>query len=141
MTYPTRSQGRRKSKFPADTGVPAGATFDFVAGGANYKITLADLVKALNVTGVIQQEGDPLGVPILDSQDDVHKIRNLDEVVDSGLKIEVTARNGIAISLDAQVASGTGIPVLDSANKIRHIKAGAGISVTLVGDDIVIAVT
>jgi len=134
----TRSQGRKKSKFSANSDIPAGATFDFVANGANYKITVENLLLALNLVGSLAQDGDPLGVPILDTQGTVHNIRNLDVVANSGLAVAVTALNGISIQLDAQT-TGTGVDVLNSTNKIRKIKAGTGITVTLSGDDIVIA--
>lgn len=136
----SRSNGRRKSNFPADTGIPSGATFDFVANGANYKITHENLLAALNVVGTINQVGDPEGVPILDTQGTNHLIRNLDVTANSGLSIAVSDINGITMSLDAQT-TGDGVDVLNSSNKIRKIKAGTGITVTLDGDDIEISLT
>ena len=135
-----RSFGRRKSQFPADTGIPSGATFDFVASGANYKITYANFLTALNVTGSIEQIGDVTGTPILDTQGTVNYIRNLNPVTNSGLSIEVNADGGVDIEFDAQT-SGDGVSVLNSENKIRKIKAGSGITVTLDGDDIEISLT
>ena len=93
----TRSQGRKKSKFPADTGIPAGATFDFVSGGTNYKITLENLLLALNMVGTLSQLGEVTGNPVLDSQGTNHRIRNL--VAGTGITITETALGGLEISL------------------------------------------
>lgn len=136
-----RSQGRKKSLFPADTGIPSGATFDFVSGGANYKITAENLIPALGLTGKLLQDGALTAVPVLDKQGVHSFIRNLEVSANSGLSASVSAENGITLSLNAQVASGTGIAVLDSTNKIRNIKAGTGIGVALSTDDIIITYT
>ena len=135
-----RTQGRKKSLFPAHSEIPSSATLDFVSGGVNYQISLADFLTALNVTGSIVQDGNSLGVPILDTQAAVNNIRNLEVSSTSGLSAEVSAENGITLEFDAQVASGSGTAVLSSTNKIRNIKAGSGCTVTLSGDDIVITV-
>lgn len=135
-----RSQGRKKSLFPGHTGIPAGTIFDFVSGGVNYKIPIADLLTALNVTGSIEQDGDPLAVPVLDVQASQHFIRNLEMSTSSGLKGSVSAQNGITLSLDAH-ADGSGTPVLNAANHVRRILAGGGIDVQLVDDDITISTT
>ena len=133
-----RSQGRRKSTFPADTGIPSDAYLDFVAGGANYRISLANFLSALNVTGTIVQSGDTTAVPILDPQGTVNKIRNLEASSTSGLKASVSALNGITITLDAQVPDGTGIKILDDTNHIRRLLAGTGIGLAVVDGDIVV---
>jgi len=96
-TTSIRAQGRRKSNFPADTGIPSGATFDFVSNGANYKISIEQLQLALNVTGSIVQVGEVTSVPVLDTQGSVHGIRNL--VAGDGIAIEITPENGIKISV------------------------------------------
>lgn len=136
-----RSQGRRKSLFPADTGIPSGATFDYVVNGANYKITAENLIPALGLTGKLLQDGATTGVPVLDKQGVYSMLRNLEVSATSGLSASISPENGITLSLDAQVASGTGIAVLDSTNKIRNIKAGTGIGVSVSTDDIVISYT
>lgn len=134
-----RAQGRRKSVFPALTGIPADATLDFVSGGTNYKITLSDFLAALNVTGSIVQEGDPLAVPVLDTQGTVHNIRNVETGDTSGLQASISAQNGLTLALNAQ-SSGAGIAVLSNDNKIRRLVAGGGATITLSGDDITIGV-
>jgi len=136
-----RSLGRRKSQFPANTIVPPGTYFDFVVSGVNYRIKDSDFYTALGVTGTIVQDGDPLAVPVLDIQGTVNNIRNLEFGAQSGLAGSVSPQNGIALKLDAQVPAGSGVAVLDSNNKVRHIKAGSNAAVSLSGDDIVIAVS
>ena len=110
----TRAQGRRKSKFPAQTAVPAGSTFDYVVEGTNFKITFEDLLGSLNVTGTIIQVGDVLGTPILDTQGAVHGIRNLE--VEPGIGAEISPENGITLT--------------------NRIIAGAGIAIGIAGEDL-----
>lgn len=91
--------------------------------------------------GGLNQAGAVTGVPVLDPQGAVNNIRNLEVASGSGLSAAVSAENGITLALNAQVASGTGVAVLDSSNKIRNIKAGTGIALSISGDDIVVTAT
>ena len=134
-----RSQGRRKSQFPAKQDIPSDTTFDFVVEGANWKIPKADFLTGLGVTGTLEQTGASTGVPVLDQQGSANLIRNLEMGATSGLTGSLSAENGITLALDAQVPCGTGVPVLDTNNKIRNIKAGSSIAVAGAGDDIVIS--
>lgn len=93
------TEGIKKSQFSALQSIPAGATFDFVTtAGTNIKITKADLLAALGVTGTIVQDGPVTAVPVLDTQGAVHNIRNLSP--GAGILIEVDPENGILISLE-----------------------------------------
>ena len=133
-----RSQGKKKSKFPADTNVDPGSYFDFVIAGVNYRILDTDFYAAIGVTGTIVQDGALTGVPILDVQGAVNNIRNLEISTTSGLQGAVSAENGITLALDAQ-SSGSGVKVLTDLNKIRRILAGSGIAVAAAGDDITVS--
>ena len=123
--------GRKKSNFPALTGVPNDATLDFVSNGTNYKITIADFLAALGVTGTIKQDGDPTGTPILDPQGSQNIIRNLE--AGPGIKTAVSAQNGATISHNLSQGSGGGVQVLtnvaEASPTVRSIVAGAGIQV------------
>lgn len=92
----TRSQGIRKSKFPAKTTIDDGAFFDYFTSGNNTKITFANLKTALNVTGTIVSVGPVTGVPVLTLAGTVHSIRNLTGA--SGVSIATNANGGITIS-------------------------------------------
>tara|TARA_R110002096_G_scaffold315227_2_gene509443 strand:+ start:4673 stop:6259 length:1587 start_codon:yes stop_codon:yes gene_type:complete len=96
----------KKSNFPALTTVDDGSTFDFVASGQNFKITKADLLAALGVTGTLSQEGDVTGTPVLDGAGTDYLIRNLE--AGDGINIGVSPDNGILISVpsvDAEVGT------------------------------------
>ena len=99
MTHdPNQNRGRgiKKSKFIAKTVIPSDATFDFVSNGENFKITIADFLTALNVTGSIVQVGDALDQPVLDIQGSVNGIRNLR--AGTGVTITQHASGSIEIS-------------------------------------------
>lgn len=134
----TRAQGRRKSNFPGLDNIPADATLDFVSGGTNFKIPLADFLAALTVTGTIVQDGDPTATPILDVQGAVNQIRNLQTDSNSGIAFNVAPDNGIYVKLDAQ-SVGSGVPVLAPDNTIRRIKAGSGIAVVASNGDVIVS--
>ncbi len=135
-----RSLGRRKSNFPAIDNIPDDTTLDFVSDGVNYKITKADFLTALNVIGTIVQDGDPTGTPVLDTQGTVHNIRNLEN--GPGVKASVSAQNGITLEHNFDFDS-AGAPLSPDATLdmpvLRSIVAGAGISVSGIGNTIVIA--
>ena len=55
------TRGVKKSAFSSSTSVPSGATFDYVSGSTNYKISYDNLLTELGATGTIVQGGDPTG--------------------------------------------------------------------------------
>ena len=130
----------KKSNFPALTDIPSDATLDFVSGGANYKITLADYLAALSVTGTIVQVGNSTGSPVLDAQGTVNGIRTLTN--GSGVKASINAWNGVTLDHNFTVDA-TGVPVLANTTAtsptVRSIVAGTGIAVSEVGNTIMIA--
>lgn len=129
-------QGIKKSEFNATQTIDAASTFDFVTtNGENIKITVENLLAALGVTGTIVQDGDVLGVPVLDTQGAVNNIRNLEP--GSGISAAVSAENGIALSLNLSNGDG-GVDLIedDTADDlvIRNVQAGGGIAITIDDD-------
>lgn len=138
-----QTQGRKVSNFPALTSIPDGAVFSFVSGATNYKITYSNLLTSFNFVGSLAQLGASTGLPILDKQGSVNRIRNLE--AGSGVAIAVSVQNGAKISHN--IANGTTGDVALfqdlTATQIvaKKIKAGTGITVTDNGTDIEISLT
>jgi len=126
-----RSQGRKKSDFVAKTTVESGAFMDYFVNGTNYKITYANFVGGLGVTGSIEQDGDPTGTAVLDIDGTVNKIRNIES--GAGILASVSAQNGVELKHNF-AADSTGSPLLlnvtDATPDIASIVGGNGISVT-----------
>ena len=134
-----RSDGTKKSVFPALTTIPADATFDFVSSSTNYKITSADFVTALGVSGVIVSEGGSGSADVLDDQGSTKAIRKLN--AGAGITIAVDADNGLELSSDFSFnAVGSGL-VDDSAASplvFRSIVGGDGLTVSDTDGEILI---
>ncbi len=113
----------------------------FVVDGTNYKIPYSDFVAGLGVTGSLEQIGDGL-VNILDTQGTVNYIRNIES--GPGVLAEITPDEGIKISQNFDVnADGSPLmlnPTADSPTLVSLV-AGSGITLTEVGDTIVISLT
>ncbi len=126
-----RSQGRKKSDFVAKTSVDAGAFMDYFVNGTNYKITYANFVGGLGVTGSITQSGAATGIAVLDIDGSVNKIRNIES--GAGILASVSAQNGVEIKHNF-AADSTGAPLLlnttDATPDIASIVGGDGISLT-----------
>ena len=136
------SQGRKKSNFPAQTSVLAGASLDFFVSSVNYKITYDNFVAGLGVTGSIVQEGNALATPILDIQGSVNGIRNLED--GSGIQTAVSPENGVTIEHNfIEDTSGVELIVDLTADqpKFRSLVAGSGISVGASNGSIQIALS
>ena len=130
----------KKSNFPALTDIPSDATLDFVSGGANYKITLADYLAAVGATGTIVQAGNVTGAPVLDTQGPVNGIRTISD--GSGVKASINAWNGITLDHNFTVDA-VGVPALGNpatpSPTLRSFVGADGINISLSGDAIVIA--
>ena len=88
----------KKSDFPASTTIDDTSTLDFVINGQNFKITKANFLTALGVTGTISQIGAVTGTPVLDvSGSPDFLIRNLEAGI--GIAISTSPENGITIKL------------------------------------------
>jgi hypothetical protein len=135
--------GVKKSNFSALTTIADTSTFDFVINGQNFKITKADFLAAMGVTGTLEQDGSATGTPVLDlTSPPDYIIRNLED--GAGVKASLSPENGI--TLDHNLQSGlTGVPVLTNLTAasplVRSIAAGDGISVAVVGDAVAVTAT
>jgi hypothetical protein len=137
-----RSYGVRQSQFIEETSVPAGSSLGFFNNGYNYQITYANFLSGLGVTGSIDQDGDPTGVPVLDIQGTVNYIRNLE--AGAGVSINVSAQNGIEIEHNFTIDS-TGEPLMqdigDPSPTFVSLVAGTGIDIVTSGSTIEISST
>jgi hypothetical protein len=137
-----RSYGVRQSQFIEETSVPAGSSLGFFNNGYNYQITYANFLSGLGVTGSIDQDGDPAGVPVLDIQGTVNYIRNLE--AGAGVSINVSAQNGIEIEHNFTVDT-TGEPLMqdigDPSPTLVSLVAGTGINIVTSGSTIEISST
>ena len=126
-----RSQGRKKSDFVAKTSVDAGAFMDYFVNGTNYKITYANFVGGLGVTGSITQSGAATGIAVLDIDGSVNKIRKIES--GAGVLASVSAQNGVEIKHNFS-ADATGAPLLlnvtDATPDIASLVGGSGINLT-----------
>lgn len=135
-----RAQGRRKSNFPAETSVLAGASFDYFVGGVNSKISFTDLLTALGATGTIVQDGAVTGTPILDPVGSVNHIRNIED--GSGIQSSVSPENGLTLehnfALDA-----VGVPLSNNFTLaqpvFRSLVAGPGVNISGTDNEIQIS--
>ena len=123
--------GLKKSKFTTDTVIPAGATFDFVSNGQNFKILAADLLSALGVTGTLTQSGAVTGTPVLDIDAANYQIRNIED--GNGVISSVSPENGITVSWNVSQDT-TGVALTSGLGNtvpaISSLVAGTGISIT-----------
>ena len=114
--------GTKKSDFVADTVVADTSTFDFVINGENKKITKANLLTALGVTGTISQDGAVSGTPVLDvSGSPNFLIRNIED--GPGIVTSVSPENGLTIGLSEltfvkQTITGTGQTIADDTDLV-----------------------
>lgn len=115
--------GTKKSDFTASTSVADTSTFDFVINGENKKITKANLLVALGVTGTISQVGAVSGTPVLDVSGGADKlIRNLES--DDGVSIALSPENGITIG--SQLVAGANVSITSDGSGGLTIAASIG---------------
>lgn len=137
-----RVLGIKKSSFPASTTVPDTATFDYVYNNTNTKITKANLLTALGVTGTIVQIGNPLSTQVLDTTGTVNGIRAITD--GSGISTSVNAMNGIDIAHNFTQDS-IGLPILldigAASPTFTSLLPGAGINLSADGTNITITAT
>lgn len=137
-----RSENRKKSLFPVQATVLAGAQFDYVVSGVNYGISFANLLSELGATGTMQQEGAATGTPILDVAGSVNGIRNLEP--GSGISTSVSAENGATIEHNFQldtVGAALSNDFTLASPVFRSIVGGEGIDAVGSGDEIEISLS
>jgi hypothetical protein len=136
------SQGRKKSNFPVDTTIPSGATFDFVSGTTNYKITYANFVTALGVSGTLTGAGSATRIDILAGSGSAYLIRGLES--GDGITCTVGASNGanIAINMTQEASFVALVDTFAVASPVlASLKAGTGVSISKASDIVTISAT
>ena len=137
-----QSDGRKISQFLAQAAIPSDAQLTYISGGVNYRISLADFLSSVGVTGTIVQDGDPLGTPILNTSGSVNNIRNIED--GPGIKTSVSAQNGVDIEHNFQTDIVGAQLVNDltlSSPTFRSLVAGSGINVAQSGNEIQITLS
>lgn len=133
-----RSQGRRISEFPATGAIQDSDEITFISQGSNFRMTYADFLATLGVTGSIVAKGD--GTPVLDTQGTINNIRDIEG--GSGIKTQTSPDDGVLVSHDFLFDSAGEKLIIDASAdqpKYKSISGGSGISVTTDGNKIVIA--
>ncbi len=136
----SRNSDVKKSNFSAQTTLPETTYFDFVSNGQNFRISKANLLTALGVTGTIVQKGTS-GLAILNKDGTVNEIRNL--VGGPGTSISYNTEGGIEIT-QALYSGDAGSPILDESGDtyiIRNLVPGDGVSIAPSGDNLVVSVS
>ncbi len=135
-----RQRDTKISDFVGTTDTNDADLLTVVQNGANKKITKADFVGGLGVTGTIVQDGAVTGTPVLDTQGTVNNIRNLED--GPGIKSNVSPENGITLEHNFQFDQ-EGAALSDDPAALspifRSITAGQGINVAGVGNEIQIS--
>lgn len=132
-----RSRGIKKSNFIASAAIPAGATFDYVSGNTNTKITFENIQLALGVTGSLAAVGSITGTPVLTGVGSAYLIRTLEN--GAGVKASTSPENGITLDHNFTIDS-TGSPIMKdptaTSPTLRSIVgvAGGGVSVSISAD-------
>ena len=135
-----RTYGVRQSDFEALTSITPGSYFGFFYNGYNYKITYANFISGLGVTGTIVQDGAVTGTPVLDVSGTVNNIRNLEN--GSGITASVSAENGITLAHNFTVNS-TGSPLMLNSTALSptFVSLVAGTGITLAAASSTITIT
>lgn len=137
-----RTYGVRQSDFEALTSITPGSYFGFFYNGYNYKITYANFISGLGVTGTIVQDGAVTGTPVLDVSGTVNNIRNLEN--GTGIACSVSAENGITVAHNFTV-NATGSPLMLNTTALSptfvSLVAGTGITLTAASSTITITNT
>jgi hypothetical protein len=138
----TRASSIKKSNFNALTEAVATDYFDFVQNGQNFKITLANLITSLGVSGAIAAAGDVSAIPVLNQDGGVNYIRGI--LGGSGILASLSAGGAVEIDHNFTIDS-TGSAIMANATAasptFRSIVGGTGITVTTVGNTIEISLT
>lgn len=129
----SNAKGIKKSKFSVDDSKFASGFMDFFVGGANFKISVTNLIAKLGATGILQQSGDVLAVPVLDTQGATQNIRNIE--TEPGITAEVSPQNGVL--LKNAIIQGSGISIVDvGQTKVIQAVATPTSSKTIIVQDI-----
>ncbi len=124
------NNNRKISNFTTLTTIPDTAFISYIDTGTNFKISKANFLNALGVTGTMEQLGDVSGTPILNKAGSVNNIRNLED--GPGIVTTVSPNQGALISHNF-ITGTAGQVVLANATDpqpiIRNMVGVNGISV------------
>ncbi len=137
-----KSSGRKISQFLSQTSIPSDAQITYISGDTNYRISLADFLSSIGVTGTIVQDGAVSGTPILNTAGSVNNIRNLE--AGPGIKTSVSPENGATIE-HGFIEDTTGVTLVNDLTlaepKFRSLVAGSGINIASTNGEIQIALS
>jgi len=130
----------RKSNFPETTASAGTDYFDLVRNGQNLKISQANLINDFGTTGTLQTRGEVTGTPVLHQIATDNFIRN---IIDGfGIAASLSPQDGIKLNHNFTVdKAGAAVMINESSLNptIRSVQSGAGINVSAVGDQIIVA--
>jgi len=138
----TRARDIKKSNFTAITSLQTTDYLDLVRNGQNFKISIADFLTSLGVTGTLQTKGEITSIPVLDVDADINYIRNIGG--GPGVLVTESPQDGIEIEHNFTIdKSGAAVIINENADSptVRSIVAGTGISVGASGTEIQITNT
>lgn len=104
MTDTSRSNGRKISEFPAVTTLPDGGFITLVAGSLNEKMSVADFLAQINVTGSFENVGS--GLQLYNLNGSVNEIRAI------GSSGSVTSKVGGSGNIE--IADGDVVTITDA---------------------------
>ena len=137
-----RQRDVKISDFQGITAVDSDGLLTIVQNGTNFKITQADYIKSLGVTGTLIQQGPATATPILDTQGAVNGIRNLEN--GSGVKSFLSPQNGVTLAHNFTVNS-VGEPILGDATALspvmKSLVAGTGMALSSSNGTIILTAT
>jgi hypothetical protein len=132
-----RQSGIKISQFIDNDLLTGESVFTFVKDSTNYKITYADFLSQLGVTGTIAPLGGISGVEVLDVQGTVNYIRNIE--AGAGINVALNVGDGITVEHNFLV-DGTGETILlnptNSQPTFVSLVAGNGVTLTSINDTI-----
>lgn len=130
-----RSQGRKISEFPRVTTLPANGDITLIEGNLNEKMSIADFLAEINVTGTFENIGDGLELYTLNGS--VNEIRAIQTSgaltsrvgtsgsieIDDGIVVQLTDGQNYTVLTDSEIVVGsvTGAPASNTVN----MKVGA----------------
>lgn len=136
--YPNQGS-KKKSDFIGDNIIPENAMLDFFSSAGNFRISKADFLGALGVSGTVSGIGDPAGTAIYNQNGTDNQIRSL--LAGAGIKTSISPLGSAEIGHNF-ISGGDGVDILGNPTSlspvIRSIKGDGGISVSLSGDAVVI---
>ena len=136
------NNNRKISNFTTTQTIPDTAFISYIDTGTNFKISKANFLTALGVTGTLEQQGLVTGTPLLNKVGSINNILNLED--GPGVKSAVSPNGGAQLSHNfTQDTVGSPVlinPIADSPT-MASILGSSTIAVSAVGEHIVLSTT